>query len=66
MIEDFRTGLDDGADGLAVALEVGDEDLDAAAGGLAANLGDDKGEGARAAEVVVVAVDAGDHCVEQP
>ena len=65
VVEHLGAGLDDDADGFAVALEVGDEDFDAAAGGLAANLFDDQGEGARAAEEVVVAIDAGDHCVLQ-
>ena len=66
VIEHFRARFDDDADGFCVALKVGDEDFNAAAGGLAANFGDDHGEGARAAEIVVVAIDAGDHCVEQP
>ena len=65
VVEDLGAGVDDGADGFAVALEVGDEDFDAAAGGLAANLFDDQGEGARAADEVVVAIDAGDDGVLQ-
>ena len=66
VVEDFGAGVDDGADGFVVALEVGDENFDAAAGSLAANFLDDQSEGARAAEEIVVAIDAGDHCVEQP
>ena len=65
VVEHFGAGLDDGADGFAVALEVGDEHFDAAAGGLAANLFDDQGEGARAAEQIVVAIDAGNDGVVQ-
>ena len=65
VVEHLGAGFDDDADGLAVALEVGDEHLDAAAGSLAANLFDDHGEGARAADEIVVAVDAGDDCVVQ-
>jgi len=34
--------------------------------GLAANFVDDHGEDARAAQEIVVAVDAGDHCMERP
>ena len=37
--------------------------LGATAGSLTANLRNEQGEGARAAEEIVVAVDAGDHCV---
>ena len=65
VVQDFGRGFDDDADGFAVALEVGDENFDAAAGGLAANFVDDHGEGARAADQIVVAIDAGDHCVLQ-
>jgi len=66
VIQDFRARIDDGADGLAIALEVGDEDFDAAARGLAADFLNNECKGPGAAEVVVVAIDAGDHCVEQP
>ena len=65
MVEDLGAGFDDDADGFLVALEVGNEDFDAAAGGLAANLVDDHGEDARAADEVVVAIDAGDDGVLQ-
>ena len=65
MVEDLGAGLDDDADGFGIALKVGDEDFDAAAGRLAANLFDDHGEDARAADEVVVAVDAGDDGVLQ-
>ena len=41
-------------------MEVGGEDFDAGTGGLLADLLDDRDEGLRGAEVVVVAVDAGD------
>ena len=50
VVQDFGPGVDDDADGFAVALEVGDEDFNAAAGSLAANFVDDHGEGARAAD----------------
>ena len=65
VIEDFRPRIDDSLNRFAVALEVGDEDFDATAWGLAANLIDDHGEDARAAHQIVVAIDAGDHCVLQ-
>ena len=45
---------------LFVALEVGDQHLDRQSGHAAADLADGVGEDARAANVVVVAVDAGD------
>jgi len=32
VVEDFRASIDDGLNGRAIALEVGDEDFDAAAG----------------------------------
>ena len=60
VIEDFGAGVDDDANGFFAALEVGDENFDAAAGSLAADLFDDHGEGAGAAEEIVVAIDAGD------
>ena len=44
----------------SIALEVGGEDFDAGAGRLSADFADDFDEGAGGAEVVVVAVDAGD------
>jgi len=65
VVEHFRAGFDDDADGFGVASEVGDEDFDAAAGGLAADLVDHHGEGARAADQIVVAIDAGDDGVLQ-
>ena len=60
VVEDFGAGFNDHADGFFVALEVGDEDFDLAAGSLAANFFNDLNEGAGAAEDVVVAIDAGD------
>ena len=60
VIQDFGFCLDDDGDGFAVSLEVGDEDFDAASGRLVADLVDDHGEDASAAEEIVVAVDAGD------
>ncbi len=60
VVEDFGAGVDNDADGVFVALEVGDEDFDLTAGRLAANLVDDRGEGTSSAEDVVVAIDAGD------
>ena len=60
VVEDLGARFDDDADGFLVALEVGDEDFDLAAGRLAANFVDDHDEGAGAAEDVVVAIDAGD------
>ena len=65
VVEHFGAGFDDDADGFVVALEVGDENFNAAAGGLAANFFNDHGEGARAADEVVVAIDAGDDGVLQ-
>ena len=38
VVEDLGAGGDDEAEGLVVALEVGGEDFDAAAGGLEADL----------------------------
>ena len=60
VVEDFGAGFDDEADSFFVALEVGDEDFDLAAGGLAANFVDDHNEGAGSSDDVVVAIDAGD------
>jgi len=60
VVEHRGARFDNDADGLGVALEVGDEDLGAAAGGLAADFLNDEGEGAGSAEEIVVAVDAGD------
>jgi len=63
VIQDFRSRVDDGADGFAVALEVRDKDFNAAAGSPAADFVDDESEGAGAAEIVVVAIDARNHGV---
>ena len=52
--------LDDGADGVLVALKVGNERLDAATGRLKANLLNRQGEGARAAGKIVIAINAGE------
>ncbi len=60
VVEDLGSGGDDEAECGVVALEVRGEDFDAAGGGLAADLFDDRDEGVGGAEVVVVAVDGGD------
>jgi hypothetical protein len=60
VVEDLGVGVDDNFDGVFVALEVGDEDFDLAAGRLFADLFDDQGEGAGSAEDIVIAIDAGD------
>ena len=60
MVEHLGAGFDHDPDRFLVALEVGDEHLDAAAGGLAANFLDDHGEDARSAHQIVVAIHAGD------
>ena len=65
MVEDLGPGFDDGANGFLVALKVWNEHFNAAAGRLAADFLDDKREGASAAEIVIVAINAGDHCVLQ-
>ena len=66
MVQHLGPALNHNPDRFLVALKVGDQHLNPAAGSLAANLLDDQGEGARATEQIVVAVHAGDHCVEQP
>jgi hypothetical protein len=58
VVEDLGAGFDDGADGVVIALKVGDEDFDAATGSLAPNFFDDHGEGAGAALEIVVAINA--------
>ena len=60
VVEDFGAGIDDEADGFFVALKVGDEDFDLAAGSLAADFVDNHDEGAGSSDDVVVAIDAGD------
>ncbi len=65
VVKDFGPGFDNNADGLLVALKVGDEYLGATAGRLAANLVDHHGEGARSADEIVVAIHAGDNRVLQ-
>jgi len=60
VVEDLGARGDDELAGFGDALEVGGEDFDAAAGGLQADLLDHGDEGLGCAEVVVVAVDAGD------
>ena len=60
MVEDFGLRVDDYLDGVVAALEIGDEDFYLAAGRLPADLVDDHGKGARAAEDIVVTVHAGD------
>jgi hypothetical protein len=63
VVEHLRAGVDDSADSLRIALKIGDEHFNAAAGSLAANLVNHHGEGAGAAEEIVVAIDAGNDCV---
>jgi hypothetical protein len=63
VIENLWAGVDDGADGFGVALEVWDKDFDTAAGGLVADFVYDHGEGAGATDEIVVSIDAGDDCV---
>jgi len=63
VVEDLGARGDDHAASFGDALEIGSEDFDAATGSLAADLGDDVDEGLRGAEVVVVAIHAGDHGV---
>jgi len=60
VVEHFRFGVDYNFDGFAIALEVGDEDLDAAAGGLLSNLLNDHREDACSAKEVVITIDTGD------
>ena len=60
MVQDLGPGFDDGADRLLVALKIRNEHLNTAAGGLAANLLNHKSEGARTAQVIVIAIHAGD------
>jgi len=59
VVEDLGAGFDDNANGFAAALKVWDQDLAAAAWGLAANLGNDQSKGARATDQIIVAIDAG-------
>jgi hypothetical protein len=63
VVQNFGRGVDDDLDGFADALEIGDENFNAAAGCLATDLSNDERKGAGAAEVVVVAIDAGDYGV---
>ena len=60
VVQHFRVRVDDDADGVFAALEIGDENFDLAAGSLLADLFDDEREGACAAEDIVIAVHAGD------
>src|SRR6202041_4004282 len=60
VIEDFRPRVHHHADGFLVALKVRYENFHLAAGGLAADLLNHHDERARAAEDIVVAIDAGD------
>ena len=60
VVQDLGARGDDQLQRFVDALEVRREDLDAAAGGLQADLLDDVDEGLRRADVVVVAVHAGD------
>ncbi len=54
VIEDLRSGLDDSADGFFVTLKVWDQNFNAAARSLPANLRDHKCKCARASQIVVV------------
>src|SRR5205823_2179540 len=65
VVQNLRLGFDDDAQRFLVTLEVGREDLDAGAGRLQANLADDLGEALCRADVVVVAVYAGDDSVAE-
>ena len=66
MVQHFGPRSNNHSDGFPVALKVGNENFHAAAGGLAANLVDHHGEDPRRAQQIVIAVHAGNHCVEQP
>ena len=63
VIENFWLRVDDNPDCLTIALEVGNEDLDATAGRLTSDLIDDHGEDASTADQVIITVDAGDDSV---
>ena len=65
MVQDLGAGGDDHTAGLVDALEVGGEDFYLASGGLAADFANDVDERLRGAEVVVIAIDAGDDGVAQ-
>ena len=60
VVEDFGLLVEDELQGVPVAAEIGDEDFDAGAGGLQADLADRLGPDRRAAVGQLVAVDAGD------
>ena len=63
VVEDVGFLVEDELKGIPVAAEIGDEDFDAGAGGLEANLTDGFGPDACAAVGEFIAVDAGDDSV---
>ena len=65
MVEDSRAGVEDGAEGVVIALEVGDEHLNRAAGQHVADALDALGEDGRAAVRQVLSGDGGDDAVAQ-
>ena len=65
VIEDVRTGAEDGFQRLPVALEIWDEDFDRRMGAAAVQLLQGAGEDAGAAVGKFVAVDRGDHRMAQ-
>ena len=65
VVEDGRAGVEDGAEGVVVALEVGDEHLDGAAGQHVVDALDALGEDRRAAVRQVLSGDGGDDAVAQ-
>ena len=60
VVQNFRACFDNDADGLAVALKIGDENFNAAVRGLTADFFDHLGKGTCASHEIVIAIDTGD------
>ncbi len=65
VVQHFGFGFDDDSNRFTVALKIGDQHFDAAAGSQPADLFDDHGECARASDEIIIAIDAGDDGVLQ-